>query len=34
MRAGPEALRPEGVTQAHHVGRVACRASMEALGAP
>jgi len=26
MRADQGALRPEGVTQAHHMGRVACRA--------
>jgi len=26
MRAGPGALRLEGVTQAYHMGHVACRA--------
>ena len=34
MRADQGALRLEGVTQAHHMSRVACRASMEDLGAP
>ena len=34
MKAGPGALRPEGVTQAYHMGLVACRAPTEAHEAP